>query len=111
MTAKRFGAKDLTANTDTILMTGSPNTNSSVNVRFVNRNPNPVNVRLALVDANATNALAELSLEDYLEYDTEILAQDVLEDTGLVVPAGYTLVARANTSGVTVIAYGFEEQV
>lgn len=111
MTAQRFGALDLAATTDTILMTGSPGTNTTVNVRFVNRNSTEVRIRLALVDANALTALADLSNEDYLEYDTEILGNEVLENTGLAIPASYTLVVRSDTTNVTCIAFGFEEQI
>lgn len=107
--AKRFGAEDLAATTDTILMTGGTGFNSTANIRFVNRNASSVKVRLALVDEPAGTALANLSDEDYLEYDVELRPNGVLENTGIPVPEGYTLVARSDTANVTVMAYGFEE--
>ena len=109
--AKRFGALDLVANTETILMTGATGFNTTANVRFVNRNATDVTVRLALVDAPAGTALASLSVEDYLEYDTVLLANQVLENTGLAIPDDYTLVVRADSTGVTVVAYGYEEVI
>lgn len=111
MSARRFGAITLFADVDVVLMEGAADTNSTVNVRFVNHNSGTkVNVRLAMVDASAATAIAELLPEDYLDYNAEIAPWDILEDTGIVVPAGYSLVARSNTSDVNVIAYGFEEQ-
>lgn len=111
MTAKRFGALDLTLNTDTILMSGPSGFSSTANVRFVNRNSSPVKVRLALVDEPAASALANLSNEDYLEFDIELRANGVLENTGIVVPEDFTLVARSDTNDVTVVAYGFQEEI
>ena len=107
--AKRFGALDLLANTDTLLMSGANGFNSTANIRFVNRTSSPVTVRLALVDAPAASALASLSDEDYLEFDVEIRANGVLENTGIPVPEDFSLVARASSNDVTVMAYGFEE--
>jgi len=111
MAARRFGALDLAATTPTVLMAGASNFDSTVNVRFTNRNAFPVRVRMALVDDIFANALASLSDEDYLEFDVEIRANGVLENTGLAVPEDFSLVAESDTTLVTVIAYGFEEQI
>lgn len=110
MTAKRFGALDLTLNTDTLLMSGPVGFSSTANIRFINRNSSPVKVRLALVDEPAASALANLSPEDYLEFDIDIRANGVLENTGVVIPENFSLVARSDTSNVTVVAFGFEEK-
>ena len=110
MTAKRFGALDLAATTDTVLMSGATGFSTTVNVRFVNRNATAAAVRLALVDADAGGALAALSLEDYLEYDVSIVGHGVLENTGIAIPADYSLVVRASVTNVTAIVFGFEEQ-
>lgn len=118
MAAKRFGAIDLSADTDEVLMTGASGHDSTVNVRFVNRNnsngPNgavDVFVRLALVPFGSGNAIANLDNADYLEFEAIIPPQDVLEDTGIAVQAGHSLVVRSDTNHVNVLAYGFEEQM
>ena len=111
MSGKRFGALDLVAATEAVLMSGLTGTNSTVNVRLVNRNSTQVKVRLALVDAPAATALTALADEDYLEYDTVILGNEVLENTGIVVPEDFSLVARSDSNDVTCIAFGFEEQI
>ena len=112
MAARRFGALDLTSpGTNVVLMSGTVGWDSSVNVRFTNRNSlTSVSVGLALVDAPSATALANLSDEDWIEYDTEILPNEVLEDTGIVVPENYSLVAYSDTTLVSVVAYGWEEQ-
>ena len=110
MAGERFGALDLVAATDTLLMDSPPNFDSTVNVRFVNRNSTSVRVRLALVDSPGGTAVADLSDEDYLEFDTEILGNEVLEDTGIVVPQSHSLVVRSDTTNVSVVAFGFEEE-
>lgn len=111
MTARRFGALDLNLNTNTVLMTSANNFDSTCNIRMVNRNSSPVRIRIALVDDIAANALTSLSDEDYLEYDIEIRANGVLENTGIVVPENHSIVVRADTSNVTAICFGFEEQI
>ena len=110
MAARRFGALDLQTTNETLLMSGTSGWDSTVNVRFTNRNSTPVRVRLALVDAPAAGALAALSDEDYLEYDIEIRPNGVLENSGLVVPEDHSLVVKTDIVNVSVIAYGFEEQ-
>ncbi len=109
MTATRFGVLDLVANTYAELMTGPTGFSSTVNVRFVNRNSTSVRIRLALVDAGSGSAIAALVAEDYLEFDLELRANGVLENTGIPIPDGFTLVARSDTDDVTAAAYGFTE--
>ncbi len=109
MVARRFGAENLFQDVDTVLLEGAANTNSTMNIRFVNRNPVTIHVRLALVDAPAATAIADLEVEDFLEWDAPIGAQDVLEELGIVVPAGFSIVVRSDENDVNVVAYGFEE--
>lgn len=110
MAAKRFGALDLQTTAYTLLMSGTSGWDSTVNVRFTNRNSSAVRVRMALVDAPAAGALAALSDEDYLEFDVEIRPNGVLENGGLVVPEDFSIVVKTDTANVSVTAYGFEEQ-
>ena len=109
MTAKRFGVLDLAATTNTVLMAGAVGFSATVNVRIVNRNAAAITVRLALVDADAAGALAALADEDYLEYDTPIVAKGVLENTGIAIPEDLSLVVYSDTANVSVVAFGFEE--
>jgi len=110
MTATRFGALDLVANVFVELMTGPSGFSSTVNIRFVNRNSTSVRIRLALVDAGAGFAISALDVEDYLEFDLELRANGVLENTGIPIPDGFTLVVQSDTDDVTAAAYGFTEK-
>lgn len=110
MSARRFGAIELLATTNTVLMDSATNFSATVNIRFVNRNATSVLVRLALVDAPSGTAIANLANEDYLEYDTTIPANGVLENTGIAVEEGHSLVIYSDTTNVNVVSYGFEEQ-
>ena len=110
MTATRFGVLDLVANTFAELMTGPTGFSSTVNIRFVNRNSTSVRIRLALVDAGVGSAIVALDVEDYLEFDLELRANGVLENTGIPIPDGFTLVVRSDTNDVTAAAYGFTEK-
>ena len=105
MAARRFGALDLSSpGTNVVLMSGTAGWDSSVNVRFTNRNS------AASVDAPAATALTSLTDADWIEYDTLIQPNEVLEDTGVVVPENYSLVVSSDTTLVSVVAYGWEEQ-
>lgn len=111
MAGGRFGALDLIANNDVVLMEGSAGRDRVVNVRFVNRNQTTIRVRLALVPFPASTALGNLDPADYLEYDAAVGPLDILEDTGIVVPPNHSLVVRTDTNEVNVIAYGFAEEI
>ena len=45
---------------------------------------------------------------EYIEYDADILANGVLERTGIVMDASKILVVRADSTDVTALAYGIE---
>lgn len=97
-----LGTSDLAAITDTIVYTVPADTFSVVTVNVCNRTNVPKNVRLAIA-ASGTPGNAE-----WIEYDVEILANGVLERTGIVLDATKNIVAYANSTGVGVQVYGIE---
>jgi len=101
MASGTLGQANLTAATNTNCYTvGS--TPTVFNVNIVNTNSTPVAVNLA-VAASTTPSAGE-----YLEYQTVIPANGVLERGGIVGTASKQVVAYANTSGVSVNVYGYE---
>ena len=73
-----------------------------VTVSLCNRSTGTRSVRIAVVSViTPTNA-------EYIEYDADILANGVLERTGIVMDASKILVVRADSTDVTVLAYGIE---
>lgn len=100
----RLGATaDLAAGADTLIHTVAAGQVATANIRFCNRNATAVKVRLAIgIGANPATA-------DYIEFDQQIAANGVLENTGIVISAGENLWARSDTANVSVRAHGFEE--
>lgn len=102
MATGRLGAADLTAATNTSLYTVPVDTFSVVTVSLCNRSTGTRSVRIAVASA-ATPTDAE-----YIEFDADVLANGVLERTGIVVDAGKIIVVRANSTDVSAVCYGIE---
>jgi hypothetical protein len=97
-----LGTSEVPATTDTTVYTVPADTFSVVTLNVVNRSTAPRLVRVAL-SASATPATAE-----YIEYDVEILANGVLERTGLVLDATKNIVVYADSLGCSAVAFGLE---
>lgn len=102
MSSGRLGKADLAATTDTDLYTVPAGIVATANVSFCNRTSAPIRVRLAVRSGALANA-------DYLEFDTEVPANGVLERTGIALEAGEIITVRAAATGISVRAHGFEE--
>lgn len=102
-----FGKAALAANIYTGVATAEAV--STVNIRLVNRDVAVgVAVRLAVVPAGWIPGAAPDSA-DYIEpVDLAVPPAGVLEETGMVLSAGETVVAWASTGAVTVRVFGFE---
>ena len=100
-----LGNSDLSANTDTSVYEVPADTYSVVTVSFCNRGSSTANVRLA-VATTATPGAAE-----YLEYDTSIGPNGVLERTGIVADATKQVICRSSAASVTAVVMGIETAV
>ena len=107
MASGRLGAADLAATTNTAIYTVPASTVATVNVNVCNRNAANVEVRVALLDG----AIGTLVNEDYIEYDTPIQLNEVLERTGIVMSVGQTIVVYSDTANVTAQVWGWEESI
>ena len=101
MASGTLGQASLAATTNTTVYTVAA-TPTVFNVSITNSSGFPVAVNLA-VAAAATPTTAE-----YLEYQTVIPGNSVLERGGLVATAGKLIVAYATNTGVSVNVYGYE---
>ena len=101
MASGTLGQASLTAATNTTVYTAAA-TPSTFNVNMVNTTGAPVGVNLAIA------ALSTPTAGEYLEYQTVIPANGVLERGGIVATSGKRVVAYANASGVSVNVYGYE---
>ncbi|MBW4056700.1 MAG: hypothetical protein HIU83_15130 [Proteobacteria bacterium] len=102
MASGLLGKAALTAATNTSIYTVPAATVATVNVNMVNTSAASIAVRLSIGTAVPATA-------DYIEYDTIIPANGVLERSGLVMSTAEVLVARAEAAGISIRVYGFEE--
>jgi hypothetical protein len=105
MATGRLGAFNITTTADTTVYTVPATTFSVVSVNVCNRSSSATaNIRIA-VASSATPTVAE-----YIEYDSGLVANGVLERTGIVMDAGKLLVVATPTGTPTlsVVVYGIE---
>ena len=102
MATGRLGTFTLAATTLTTVYTIPSGNYSVFNVSFTNTNTTAVTIRLAMC-TTATPAANE-----YIEYDTTIIAKGVFERTGLVANGGLQIVAYSSATNVNVNVYGIE---
>lgn len=100
-----LGSSDLSGNTNTTVYDVPADTYSVVTVSFCNRGSNTTQVRLS-VSTNDTPGANE-----YLEYDTSIGPNGVLERTGIVAEATKKIVVRSSQANVTAMVMGIETAV
>jgi hypothetical protein len=104
MATGRLNGVDITTTAATSVYTCPASTFSVVSVSICNRSATAVTVRLALTTTGATPATT-----DYLEYDSSLSANGVLERTGIVMSAANQLVVTAGTGNVvSVVVVGIE---
>lgn len=97
-----LGKIDVPATTLTTAYTVPADTFSVVTINVCNRSTAPRTVRLAL------SATSTPDPEEYIEYDVEILANGVLERTGVVLDTTRQIVVYADSLGCSAMVYGLE---
>lgn len=97
-----LGRIDLTATDDDTLYVVPDTTFSVVAINITNKTTASVTVNIALSDT------ASPATADYIEYETELLANGVLERTGICLDAGKYVLVRSSATGVNAVAYGIE---
>jgi hypothetical protein len=102
MATGRLGAFDISATTNTTVYTCPASTFSVVTVSLCNRNASARTVRIAIASASTPTAA------EYIEYDASLLANGVLERTGIVVDAGKLIVVYASAVDVSCVVMGIE---
>ena len=105
MATGRLGVANITTTADTTIYTVPSSTFSVVSVSICNRNSSTAATIRVAVASSATPAATE-----YIEYDTSLVANGVLERTGLVMDAGKILVVTVSsaTPTISVVAMGIE---
>lgn len=102
MASGKLGSAALAAAANTDLYTVPAATVATVNISLCNRTSTPIAVRVAV----RSGALADAH---YIEYDTLIPGNGVLERTGIAMSAGEVVSVHAAAIGVSARVHGFEE--
>ena len=102
-----LGSADLAATTYTGVYLVPEDTFAVATVSIVNKNSSSITVRLAIAKTDPTGATIPAA-DDYLEYETEILPNGVLERTGIVIDASRQIYARSSAANTGVMVYGIE---
>lgn len=100
-----LSSQTLSATTYTAVYVPTTDTFGVVTLNITNKNSSAIRVRVAV----ATDPSLPVA-GDYLEYQTEILANGVLERTGLVVEAGRTIYCYTTVANTDVVVYGIETE-
>ena len=82
---------------------GAGTSRAVFNVSMVNTSGNPIAVRLAIASA------ATPTLSEYIEYDTVLPGNGVLERGGIVAQTGEIVVVFTSAATLSVSVYGYEE--
>jgi len=105
MATGKLGAENLVGSADTILYSAPLSTLATVNLNMCNRTASSVLIRIAVLDG----AIGTLATADYIEYDTILSANGVIERTGIVVSNGNSIMVYSDTSNVSATCWGFED--
>jgi len=105
MATGRLGTANITTTANTTIYTVPSSTFAVVSVNICNRNSSTAaTIRIAVASSASPNP------DEYIEYDTSLVASGVVERTGLVLAATQVLVVQVSsaTPTVSVVAMGIE---
>ena len=105
MATGRLGTANITTTSNTSVYTVPATTFSVVSVNVVNRSSSAsANIRIAVASSGTPG------IDEYIEYDSALVANGVLERTGIVMDAGKILVVQTPTASPTlsVVVHGIE---
>jgi len=105
MPTGRLGTANITTTSATTVYTVPATTFSVVSVNIVNRSSSaPALIRLAV------STSASPGLDEWIEFDSSLVANGVLERTGIVIDTGELIVVQTTTStpALSVVVYGIE---
>ena len=102
MATGRLAANDLSAATLTEVYVCPADTFAVATLNLVNRGTDTSTIRVAIAETGTpTNA-------EYIEYDTDLLAKNVLERTGVVLAADQRIVVSSSEASVSAVVVGIE---
>jgi hypothetical protein len=105
MATGRLGTANITTTSNTTLYTVPASTFSVVSINIVNRSSSAAALVRVAVSSSASPAA-----DEYIEYDSSLVANGVIERTGIVMDTGKLIVVQTPTATPTlsVVVYGIE---
>jgi hypothetical protein len=105
MATGRLGIANITSTANTTVYTVPATTFSVVSVNIANRSSSASAAIRIAISSSATPDVSE-----YIEYDAALVANGVLERTGIVMDAGKLIVVQTPTAtpALSVVVYGIE---
>lgn len=97
-----LGQASPSATTNTTVYTVPSSTVATCTVNICNRSANALTVRVAIASTGTPTD------SEWIEYDTSILGNGVLERSGIVAQAGERIVVYVSSATVSVNVYGYE---
>jgi len=98
-----LGNVNITTTGNIKVYTVPADTYTVLSLNICNRSTSTQAIKFAIADG--TDIVTDA---DYIEYDTDVFANNVLERTGIVVHDGYSVMVRSDVANITAIAYGIE---
>jgi hypothetical protein len=105
MPTGRLGISNITTTANTTVYTVPATTFSVVSVNIVNRSSSaPVLIKLGVATSGTPG------LDEWIEFNSSLVANGVLERTGIVMAAAQVLVVQTDTAtpALSVVVYGIE---
>lgn len=97
-----LGTADLLATSNTTVYEVPAETFAVISINVTNRNTQSRAIRIATAETDTPDNA------EWIEFDSELLGNGVLERSGVVVDAGKKIVAYSNSTDVNVVVYGIE---
>ena len=101
----RLGAVTISAASNITAYTCPVDTFAVVTVNVLNRSATSRDIRVAVAATDTP------TVNEYIEYDVELLGNGVLERTGIVLSAGQKIVVFSNSTDCNAVVYGIETSV
>jgi hypothetical protein len=102
MATGRLGVQAIGAGSPVTVYTVPTGVYAVATLSITNRNATAIKIRVA------TSTSGTPGLEEYIEYDTTVIANGVFERTGLIMQAGLNIVVYSDTTNVGATVYGIE---
>jgi hypothetical protein len=102
MASGKLGSASLSAGVDTLLYTVPSGKVATANIRVANRNPETINVSVAIGTGGS------LANYDYITFNTPVEAYSILEEIAVMMSPNEKVWVRSNLGSVSVRVHGVE---